>query len=397
MKNIRVVIGANFGDEGKGLMTDYFCQHFENPVLNVRFNGTCQAGHTVVQGEKRHVFSHFGAGSFNSNVTTYLSSFFYVNPILFVSEYYKLKKLGINPKVIIAKDAPVVTFFDMAFNRLKETSRGKNRHGSCGLGLWESVVRDREGCFITVDDLRKSPMKLAAKLYEIRDNYYGKKAKDENIDLNYDLDGINWYDENIISAYIDDAKRMCSLVQFEDESVALNQFDSIVFEGAQGLLLDWQNREYMPHLTASRTGSFNVNQLLNKIEEPIDLEVCYITRSYFTRHGAGFFKTEVRDKEVLGLTEDDKTNVLNTWQGYFRYGYFDMPLFKKTLERDLFDLKDKKLKKSICVSHLDETDGKIKEREKDITIEEFGEEFVGWNIYLANSPESAKIKVFERT
>ena len=74
-KDIRVVIGANFGDEGKGLMTDYFCSHFpkNEKVLNVRFNGTCQAGHTVVKGKKRHVFSHFGSGSFNENVVTVFS------------------------------------------------------------------------------------------------------------------------------------------------------------------------------------------------------------------------------------------------------------------------------------------------------------------------------------
>ena len=132
MKNIKVVIGANFGDEGKGLMTDYFCSNFDKneKVLNVRFNGTCQAGHTVVKGEKRHIFSHFGAGSFNENVVTFLTSDFYVNPILFNSEYEKLVKLGVKPIVIVDSNAPVITFYDMLYNRVIETSRGKDRHGS---------------------------------------------------------------------------------------------------------------------------------------------------------------------------------------------------------------------------------------------------------------------------
>lgn len=75
-KQIKVVIGANFGDEGKGLMTDYFCNKLsaDGSVLNIRHNGGAQAGHTVVTpDDKRHVFSHFGAGSFNSHVATYLS------------------------------------------------------------------------------------------------------------------------------------------------------------------------------------------------------------------------------------------------------------------------------------------------------------------------------------
>ena len=73
MKDVKVVIGANFGSEGKGLMTDYFCDKapYNRQVLNVRFNGGSQAGHTVVTPEgDKHVFSHFGAGTFNENVTS---------------------------------------------------------------------------------------------------------------------------------------------------------------------------------------------------------------------------------------------------------------------------------------------------------------------------------------
>ena len=86
-KQIKVVIGANFGDEGKGLMTDYFCKRLSESgsVLNIRFNGGAQAGHTVVVPtlgqQKRHVFSHFGAGSFVNGTDTYLSGNFILNPM----------------------------------------------------------------------------------------------------------------------------------------------------------------------------------------------------------------------------------------------------------------------------------------------------------------------------
>ena len=82
MKNVRIVIGANFGDEGKGLMTDYFCSQAPptEGVLNVRFNGGAQAGHTVVAPDgRRHIFGHLGAGSFLPNVATYLTSDFIIN------------------------------------------------------------------------------------------------------------------------------------------------------------------------------------------------------------------------------------------------------------------------------------------------------------------------------
>ncbi len=76
----RAVIGANFGDEGKGLITDYLAQTGGDVV--VRFNGGAQAGHTVVTPEgRRHVFSHFGSGSF-AELPTFFSQHTIVNPIL---------------------------------------------------------------------------------------------------------------------------------------------------------------------------------------------------------------------------------------------------------------------------------------------------------------------------
>ena len=88
----RIVIGANFGDEGKGLVTDYLCSQGAGVV--VRFNGGAQAGHTVVTPEgERHVFRHFGSGTF-LGVPTFLSQFFVCNPILFFEERKQLIDLG---------------------------------------------------------------------------------------------------------------------------------------------------------------------------------------------------------------------------------------------------------------------------------------------------------------
>ena len=393
MKDIKVVIGANFGDEGKGLMTDYFCSNFakDKKVLNIRFNGTCQAGHTVVKGEKRHIFSHFGAGSFNENVITFLTSDFYVNPILFNKEYDELVELGITPVVIVDQNAPVITFYDMLYNRVIESSRGENRHGSCGMGLWEALLRGRADYVLTVDDLKKGVRKLSNQIIDIRDNYFTEKFKQDGIVFNGAVvDDIDWLDENIIDTYIYEAKKMLDRIIIEDEKSVLNRFDNIVFEGAQGLLLDWMNREYMPYLTASRTGLFNVNRLLKLIDSEFNFEVCYMTRSYFTRHGAGPLMTEVDNKEILGITENDKTNHLNPWQGVFRYGYFDLDLFKETIEKDLNDLELGCYKKSICVTHLDETMDYIMTENK-TSRDDFVGLFVDFNFYFSYSEDSYNI------
>ena len=85
MKDIKIVIGANAGDEGKGLMTDYFSQK-PNSIV-VCSNGGSQRGHTVMTPDGiRHVFHHFGSGTFNGAVT-YLPKEFIVNPLIFVQEF----------------------------------------------------------------------------------------------------------------------------------------------------------------------------------------------------------------------------------------------------------------------------------------------------------------------
>ena len=86
MKEIKVVIGSNWGDEGKGLFTDYFSSQHKDGIV-VRFNGGSQASHTVTTSDgNRHAFSHFCSGTL-SGLPSYLSSFFIANPILFRKEF----------------------------------------------------------------------------------------------------------------------------------------------------------------------------------------------------------------------------------------------------------------------------------------------------------------------
>ena len=94
MSNVKVIIGANYGDEGKGLMTDYFAaeaKRKEEFCLVVMGNGGAQRGHTVSTPEGiRHVFHHFGSGTF-SGVRTYFPEYFIVNPMVFKKEFTELK------------------------------------------------------------------------------------------------------------------------------------------------------------------------------------------------------------------------------------------------------------------------------------------------------------------
>ena len=160
MKEVKVVIGANFGDEGKGLMTDFFCSRFDpsKPVLNVRFNGGSQAGHTVVtpKGES-HIFGHLGAGSFLPNVATYLSKDFIVNPISFYKQYVKFVQDsdGLYPMIYAHPRCMITMAQDMMINQIIETRRGKDRHGSCGMGIYETILRDKIDKAVRIKDFKK--------------------------------------------------------------------------------------------------------------------------------------------------------------------------------------------------------------------------------------------------
>ena len=354
MKKAYAVIGANFGDEGKGLMTDYFCRTNDNPI-DIRINGGAQAGHTVCTSEgERHIFSHIGAGYF-AGADTYLSEFFIANPMLFVKEKNILGDL--TQKIFTDKRCRVTLPCDMLLNQFAERLRDNNRHGSCGTGIFETVKRcENPQNRILYGDMTDIPENvLIQKIKAINSGYCLERAEQLGITRENSPEFFELLEnENITINYISDLEYMKNICITADESITEN-YDTAVFEGAQGLMLDRDREDYFPNLTPTNTGMKNVRSILNRLEKR-DTEICYVTRSYFTRHGAGRFDTEckeIRNKYNLY----DKTNVTNEFQGNFRYGWFDLPEFMHSLKIDRkYALKDKI---SIAVTHLDMTDGMI--------------------------------------
>jgi adenylosuccinate synthase len=144
------------------------------------------------------------------------------------------------------------------------------------------------------------------------------------------------------------------------DAKVMNDFDNIIFEGSQGLLLDQNNKEYFPNLTPSNTGMQNVSKLLSALNETEekDIEIVYATRCYMTRHGAGKFTSEINDKPFEGIV--DLTNVPNPYQGSLRYGLLDVDLLKQTIEKDLVFADGFKYNKSLAITCLDQIDGDVK-------------------------------------
>src|SRR5262245_24772133 len=138
-----IVVDLGYGDAGKGGVVDYLT-HARAAHAVVRFNGGGQAAHTVVTPDgRRHTFAQFGSGSFVPGVTTFLSRFMLVDPLALLREAEGLAAVGVPDaldRLAIDREALVVTPLHAALNRLRELARGEGRHGSCGLGIGETMA-----------------------------------------------------------------------------------------------------------------------------------------------------------------------------------------------------------------------------------------------------------------
>ena len=390
METVKIVIGANFGDEGKGYMTDYFASEANKQHKNclvVCHNGGSQKGHTVVSPFGiRHVFHHFGSGNM-TGAATYLSKDYIVNPIIFNKEYKDLKRKGIVTKTFIHKDCLVTTPFDMMINQIIEEYRNGNRHGSCGLGINETIVRNNKCGRITIYDVFNM-LPLIIELYSNLDYVVSYYLPNRLKALGVESIPTKWVDilskkENIIENYISDLYIMKSRIELIDDSI-LDKYDYVIFEGSQGLLLDQNNMEYFPHLTPSNTGLMNPVNII-KDKNVTDIEVCYVTRTYMTRHGAGRFDTEC-NKDKINPNMVDLTNVPNEFQGTLRYGRLDLNDLKNRIKNDYNkNSHGLNIKKSLAITHMNEYD---------IDMNKVEELFKEYKIYLSDGMirESVKVK-----
>ena len=310
MKDIKIVVGANAGDEGKGLMTDYFSQKLNSIV--VCSNGGSQRGHTVVTPTGiRHVFHHFGSGTFNG-AATYLPKEFIVNPLIFVKEYRELVSKGTTPDIYVHSDCMISTPYDMMANQIIEENRGKRKHGSCGFGIYETIKRYESG----VTDFDKVK------------NYYFEKFEREEITLSDNWNKL-FNDQGIYEHFLEDLDFMNNHIKIIRDESFLNKFDHIIFEAAQGLLLDQNNLKYFPYLTPSNTGLKNPKEIIKRVkwDEKLNIEVCYVTRTYLTTPAVnrGTIFVNLKDKTINNAEYYNNMNLEET----FKYvtTHFPMWLF----------------------------------------------------------------------
>ncbi len=346
------VIGAGYGDEAKGAWVD----RFSTPDTTVvRHNGGAQAGHTVTLDDgRRHVFHHVGAGAFQG-AGTFLSRHFLSNPMVLLEELRDLRGLGVEPVIVADPRGLVTTPYDMFVNRIVEISRGGRRHGSCGLGIGETVERSERGMPLTVADLRDGRA-TAALLRRIRDEWVPARltelgvttVPEEYADL---LGG-----DSMVAAAMFAAEEYLSRVDVDDGSV-LARAAHVVFEGAQGLMLD-QHRGAFPYVTRSNTGIANVLDVAREAGIG-EVEAVYATRAYVTRHGAGPLSGELPGRPWAGVV--DMTNEPNAWQETIRYAHLDVDVLARAVADDLQDARytGVVVRPSLAVSCLDQVPDRV--------------------------------------
>ena len=368
MKTI-AVIGKNFGDEGKGLVTASLCSCASRPLI-VRHNGGAQAGHTVenVQTGKRFVHHQIGSGA-EYGASTLLAESFHPDLFQLGKEATAFRGIfGFLPALFAEPEATITIIDDVLVNMALETERGANRHGSCGMGIQACCDRNAAGCAVTIKDISGSDIEqVVSRLRQIRKEYVLPAVRSLNIrETNPYL--VMLQDDTVLINY---AVEICAASRLLTITGAgrdwLSQFDSLLFETGQGLLLDMDYLEYAPHLTSSKTGVAESLCFLSKRDMTLD-QALYVTRPYVTRHGVGPLPLACDMNELPGV-QPDRTNVTNPWQGCMRYARHNDPdAFLRPL---LQDVSAAGLRPSLAITHLDETNRLLFFRNRDMNCDEF--------------------------
>lgn len=348
MKKSFIVVGLGYGDEGKGLVTDYLCSLYPQALV-VRFSGGHQAGHTVVSSTgQRHVFSSFGSGSLRGN-PSYWSRYCTFNPSALIAEYQSLIALGASPTLFIDALAMVTTPYDIAYNRAVEHI---NNHGSCGVGVGPTIERNSLDvpykCF--AQDMLY-PVVMKHRL-EIIHQYYQNKAKADGRSGLLDA-YLAFVAELDLSLFFDHVEQTLQKVIIVSEQEIFSRFETVIFEGSQGILLD-QEYGFFPHVTRANTTSKNAMALISQ-HDLGDPQVYYITRAYLTRHGNGPMANE---GSCLPLINTEKeTNIQNDWQGNFRRSILDIDMINYALQCDANYTAN--VSKHLVVTCLDQLQGPL--------------------------------------
>jgi adenylosuccinate synthase len=334
-----VVIGTQWGDEGKGKIVDWLTDHAQGVV---RFQGGHNAGHTLVIGAKKTVLHLIPSGILRGSVDCYIGNGVVVSPQALVEEMDELAAAGVQgveARLCVSEACPLILPYHAALDAAREAARGAHKIGTTGRGIgpaYEDKVARRA---IRLQDLFK-PVRFAEKLRELLD-YHNfvlvQYHRQSPVDFQKTLDGA-----------LALAPRVAPLVADVPRALyhANRAGKNLLFEGAQGSLLDIDHGTY-PYVTSSNcvSGAAAAGAGIG----PQHLHyVLGITKAYTTRVGSGPFPTELSDEIGEQLRQRGQEFGATTGRPR-RTGWFDAAALKRSIQLNGLS--------GLCITKLDVLDG----------------------------------------
>ena len=327
---IKVVIGSTFGDEGKGNVVQWLCKQAlaeGKKVAVCRYSGGPQAAHTIYHNGIEHICSTYGAGVL-LGIPTYLTNNVLVDPISARRERQILYSKGINsPKIYSnAYCRGCITPYDVYYNRHDIQTR---IDGTCGKGINAAYERIKEKMYSSYPETN----------LDLSYQYY-KLHKQIDIEL----------PEHLKEEYISSHKW---LNRIAEGGFYMYDFDVLIFEGSQGLLLDGKCG-FNPHTTPFQVG---LNGCLDYIADIVNTEAYFVTRTYTTRHGNGY-----EPKFPIIIPDWKKeSNIDNQFQGKFKTGLLEIKLLQRAFDRHniINTCQEHKISPRLVVTHTDLIDKNV--------------------------------------
>lgn len=311
-----VLLGAQWGDEGKGKVTDYLA---ERASMVVRYQGGNNAGHTVVVGDEEFKLRLIPSGILYPNTTCVIGNGVVIDPRVLLKELSYLKEKGVDTSNLrISERAHVIMPYHITIDTLDEEAKGEKKIGTTKNGIGPCYMDKSARIGIRINDLMDKE-EFAQRLQnalEIKNKLLVKLYETEPMDFQSLFDEYCGYADQL-REYVADTSLMID--------TALKNGENVVFEGAQGTLLDLDHGTY-PYVTSSNpiassacvgagVGPTNITQVLG------------IVKAYTTRVGEGPFPTELSDE--TGQALQNKGHEFGTVTGRVRRcGWIDMVMLR---------------------------------------------------------------------
>ncbi len=329
------VVGLQWGDEGKGKVVDILAEHSD---IVVRYSGGANAGHTVVVGDNRFALHLLPSGSVRPNIICVITNAVVVDPDTLIKEIDKLaqKNITLNNRLFISENAHIVLDYHKKEDQLREESLGKNKLGTTIRGIGpcyaDKVGRSHTVRMADLRDLEKLKAKLQT-IVDYKNKIFAALYNAEPISAAPLFEKCKSYADKLLRFIAD-------TTEFLHKSIANGK--SILFEGAQGTLLDLDHGTF-PFVTSSNSSGLGMPAGSGVPAKMVD-KFIGVAKAYTTRVGAGPFPTE-QDNEIGRYIRDKGQEYGTTTGRPRRCGWFDAVAVSYAVTISAID--------SIALMHLD--------------------------------------------